>query len=287
MLASPESTITHEGVHRAWMERLERLPVLPAGYRELQGALADEACGLEDIARIVSRDPAMTGELLQLANSAAFAPPSPVGTVHDALSVVGVGVLRGLVLAQGLFRDLACPSRGMLSREYLWRHSFSTGMLARTLARRFGSPATVDPETAFTAGLLHDIGKLLLSSAFGERYFQIMVRSVNEQRALHVLEREAFGAGHDDVGAYLFGLWQLPQPLVEAVRWHHCPSIPGETFSGATAVHLASLLEYHHSGPPPFRASTADEHHLAKLGIPHDPVVMRRLLAEGMNAAKT
>jgi HD-like signal output (HDOD) protein len=266
----------------AWLTHIERLPVLPAAYRELQTALNDEANGLSEVARIVARDPGMTGELLQLANSAAFAPQERVGSVDAALGVVGLGVLRGLVLAQGLFRDIQTPARGPFSRDYIWRHSFSTGMLARTLVKRLGRGSGVDAETAFTAGLLHDLGKLLLGLAYAERYFQLLIVSVNERKALVQVEQEAFGVSHAEAAAYLFSTWHLPEPLISAVRFHHSPSaLDPEHFTAATAVHIASVLEYEHSGPPPFRATALEEGHLAAVGLPVTAAGIRALLNPG------
>ena len=130
------------------------------------------------------------------------------------------------------------------SPEDLYSHSLLTAALAKAIAKEEKQPEVVVND-AFTAGVLHDLGKLVLAANFREDY-QKAISLVREKKVhLWEAEREIFNATHSEVGAYLLGIWGLPNPIIEAIAFHHCPvNYPNRDFAPITAVHVANIFEH-------------------------------------------
>ncbi|HUM10795.1 MAG TPA: response regulator [Myxococcaceae bacterium] len=193
---------------------MDRLPSPPAVYVELNTASADPRIGLAELARIVSRDPAVAAKVLQVVNSAFFALREPVGSIQQAVAYLGSELLKALVLTTGIFGSLSKLQIEGFSLDRFQRLAFLCARLARRIApdRRRG-------EEAFTAALLHNVGQLVLARTYPHRYAEVL----KSLPGLPVCEAEAgvFGVTHATVGAYLLGAWGLPLELVEAVAYHH------------------------------------------------------------------
>jgi putative nucleotidyltransferase with HDIG domain len=181
---------------------------------------------LADAAQIILRDAAMTANILKLVNSAFFGAPHRVVSVDRAVAYLGLNTLSALVLGHGVFQSSAPVRIPGFSMETLWKHSQETALAARAISVAEKLPA-VSAEEAFLAGLLHDIGKVLFATRIG---------SGGDDAA----EMEAH---HGEVGAYLLGLWGFPNPIVEAVAYHHVPSRGDSAGLGLTGiVHIADRL---------------------------------------------
>jgi len=193
------------------------------------------------LAKIVSQDMAMTLKVLQMVNSAFFGVPCEVSSPQQAVSLLGIENVKSL-LSVGIFARLPEPSVDGLS--FLWTHSLQTSAFARLIARVQNAGPAME-EQAFTAGLLHDVGQLVLISVCHDQYQQVLDGARKRERSILELEQEVFGCTHAEVGAYLLGLWGLPAPIVEAVAWHHMPSRAGSSaFSPVIAVHAADVLDH-------------------------------------------
>jgi len=221
----------------------ESLPSIPEVYFEILDALAEPDCPVERIGQIVASDPGLTTKLLQLVNSAFFGFAHEVSSAEEATILLGTGTIRSLALTLHLFTAFKTPAVEGCSLEQIWSHSLRVARLARRIAMLEGGDEGL-AEQAFTAGLLHDVGKLVLAERKAAPYLELVVRARKEGRPLMDVEAEALPATHPEVGAYLLDLWGLPMPLVEAVAWHHRPSQAGSSgFSALTAVHVANVLE--------------------------------------------
>lgn len=217
------------------------LPSVPEVYFDLLAAVQDPSCPTGRIAEIVASDPALTARMLQLVNSAFFGCAREVSSVNEAVMMLGLGTIRTLALTTKLFSTLQ-PRSAEWSAERVWHHSLRVGQWAKRLIELEDGDDQL-AEQAFTAGVLHDVGKLLLAENV-PAYIDLVTRAEKENRLLVELEHDAFGATHADVGAYLLDLWGLPAPLVEAVALHHEPAKTGVLkLSPLTAVHVASVLE--------------------------------------------
>ena len=224
------------------VSKMERIPSLPTLFLELVRQLQSVESDIEDIARTVSRDVGMTAHILKIVNSAYFGLPQPVSNIAQALSFLGFDTVKNLVLAVGIFSQFETRKLGGISLETLWQHSSRTADLARAIAKSEGAGRQI-VDDAFAAGLLHDVGKLVLASSFPELY-QETGRQAQERRTEWLIEeRDVFGLDHADVGGYLLGLWGLPPAVVEAVTFHHYPTKSERTkFSALSAVHVANVL---------------------------------------------
>jgi putative nucleotidyltransferase with HDIG domain len=167
---------------------------------------------------LIARDQALTARLLRLANSAFFAVRSKVTTVQQAVTLLGFGRVRDLVLGLSVWGALDAKSpAGRRWRTTLWTHSATVAAASKLLAERAG----LDGGAAFTAGLLHDVGKLVLGLRLGDSYWGMLDEAEERGESSATVEREAFQCHHGMVAGWLLQIWQLPPVLVDAVAHHH------------------------------------------------------------------
>ena len=222
------------------VSRMCSIPSLPSNYQELVVELAAPEPSMKIICEIIARDLSMTAKVLQLVNSAFFGIPRRVTSPSQAVALLGLDTVSGLVLSAGVFSQFDYERLGQFSVDELINHSLQVASHARNIAGRQSKDATLVND-AFVAGLLHDIGKLVLASNFPRQYTLAMSAAADWGHSLCAAERETFGADHAEVGAYILDLWGLPTPLIEAVAYHHDPKkslTPG--FTPLTAVHVAN-----------------------------------------------
>jgi len=201
---------------------IDDLPTLPEILWELQGAIQNTQNGSLEIAIIIEKDPSLAVNVLRLANSAFFGAGEKFLSIKDAVTRVGLKEIERLartVLVIDTFSNVA----ETMDHVLFWRHSLQVAAIAEFLADRNADHCTLIPEEAYTAGLLHDIGKLLLDQYFPEEFKK--VRVYNDLIASTDAEAEQFvlGIDHGRVGAGLMEFWNLEENIVEAVRWHHAP----------------------------------------------------------------
>lgn len=222
---------------------IDFLPSLPTLYHKLINEMYNPDTSLKRVGDIIAQDVAMSAKILQVVNSAFFGLPQKVTRPHLAVSLLGLDVIKGLVLYVQVFATLEneTTTEG-LSLEDLWQHSLQVSALAEEIVLSEVDNDKILRGDALIVGLLHDIGKLLLLKIPGhhakiEKYMQEKKCSYCEA------EYELTGSSHAEVGAYLLGLWGIPDHIVEAVALHHFPSrLPDNTFTALTAVHLANAL---------------------------------------------
>ena len=253
---------------RALVAQMGVLPSSPSLYfRVLQELQAPDASA-ERIGELVGMDLAMTGKLLQLVNSASFGISCKISNPTEAVRFLGVGMVRSLALAIHAFSCFDQAKLAEFSFARIWNHSVTVGVFARRMSQLEGAE-TMMVDEAFIAGLLHDIGKLMLITNMTDDYRGVMSLVHHQQMSVSAAESKIFGATHAEVGAYLLGLWGLPVPIVEAVALHHHPGTSiNRLFCPLTAVHVANCLEVERSGGTYGEARSAlDTEYLARLGL--------------------
>ena len=219
--------------------KLKQLPSLPSAVSELMASFGDEDVDIAEIAHKISRDQGLTARVLRVANSSFYGLQSKVGTINDAVVVLGFRAVRSMVLAVGMnsvLRVEQCP--GFEVQAYL-RHCVGVGLAARSLAQLTGYNA----ELAFTGGILHDIGKLVLASNFSAQYTEVLAYRNKHDCFIIDAERDVLGMDHAQVGALLAEAWRFPPALHEAVAEHHAPAGSAAT-SLAALIHLADGLTH-------------------------------------------
>ncbi|HEX8477687.1 MAG TPA: HDOD domain-containing protein [Telluria sp.] len=216
---------------------LQDLPSLPVVVMELLGSIDQENVDISVLARKVSLDQALTAKTLRLANSASSGLQVRVTTIQQAITYLGFQATRNLITAAavtGCFPAGKCPG---FDHRAFWRHSIATAACAKVLARRM----RLNQDFAFTAGLLHDIGRLVLVTGFPERYSAVLARRQRGDRQLLDVERELLGVDHVMAGALLAQHWQFSDTMHHAIAYHHEPEAPGAGFL-ATIVHVANAI---------------------------------------------
>lgn len=222
---------------RAFVGGLGRIPSLPSLYSELVALLQREDAGMSEVARLVRRDLGVASQVLKLANSVHCASDRPVLEIGQAVAMLGVDSLRSLVLFRGLISGFDSPSPQGLDLEKLWFHSFQVATGVRKLTVLEGEARLAD--LAFSIGLLHDIGLVVLATDPSGRYRSVLELAQSSRVPLAVLEHDTYGVDHAQVGAHLLNLWGLPPAFCRPVREHHAPPAGGEGFPLSAALHLA------------------------------------------------
>ena len=226
---------------RLLVTRMQSLPSMPSLYLELTQELRAEEVSLKKIGGIIAQDPAMTAKMLQMVNSAFFGLRRHVSNAEDAVNLLGVDMIMSLVFSISVFSLFETTKLQNFSIQKYWAHSLRIGKFAKWLAK---SENQKDADLAMTAGMLHDVGKLVLASNLPESYNELLAKATAENADPEDLERQIFGATHSEVGGYLLGLWGLPHSIVEALVFHHHPSqCASRVFEPLTAVHIANVLD--------------------------------------------
>lgn len=232
------------------VDRIDTLPMLPAMVNRVMEVIYDPESSPQDLSQVIQQDQALTATILKFANSAFFGFSRKVGTIKHAVTVLGFAEIQNLVLGQAVcntFKTMNAFERFDLNR--FWEHSFVCGLAATIIG---GRQNRVNKDY-FVAGLIHDVGKLVLFLFQPEVYIQIIERTGAYPNHLTMLEKEAFGFSHDDVGMKLVEKWLFPDNLVAAVGYHHDPLASGKQVMFSTVIHMADILTH--------------LHHLVKTGI--------------------
>jgi len=252
---------------RALVSRTASLPSTPEIYRELIRMLQKDEVSARQIGMMLARDMGMTAKVLQLVDSAFFGLCRHITNPEDAVMFLGVDTVKALALsvsAFSCFRASRCPR---FSIEGLQDHSTAVAWLAREIAKSQKASKEFLDDT-FVAGLLHDVGQLVLVSNHPEKYDEVLSAVMAGDKTIAEAERTIFGTTHAEVGSYLLWLWGLPSPVVEAVAFHHCPSkCPSEEFAPLTAVYVANVLNHAHSTANAAAEACLDTAYLTSIGV--------------------
>jgi putative nucleotidyltransferase with HDIG domain len=247
---------------------MQQLPSLPKSCLEMREALADPTSDSHRIARLVERDPAMSAKVLQLVNSAFFGVARNVSDINTAITYLGKSILENLVLSVELFRVFR-PTKAIpgFSLEELHVHAQLTAKMAGHVA----GDKTIRG-LAMVAGLLHDVGKLVLAEATPEHFARAIEGTKRENRPLFEIEEELTGVSHAEVGAYLLSMWGIPYLIVEAVaHHHHLERVTGEKVDLVASVYFANWLAHDHAatrlGAASLPNAPLNQELVAKLGV--------------------
>lgn len=214
------------------------LPALPDVAMRVVAIASDPNGSMRDLETAVARDQAIAARVLRLSNSAYYGLPGHISTLSRAILVIGSEKLKAVVLA-ACTESLFHKKRSSFQDRILWEHSLATALVARYIANTCGYP---EREEALVAGLLHDIGKVVMDANEPEKYQWVVQRVNNEGETFVAAEQEVFGFDHADVGGLVTRHWSLAESLCEAVRCHHDPGMTADHRTLAAIVSLANSV---------------------------------------------
>ena len=223
----------------ALLDDVEGLVSPPDICMQLFELIHSPTSGAADIARVVAIDPNLTARLLRIANSSFYSFSRKIDTISRAVTVIGNTELYQLVLSISAVKTFAHIPNELVRMETFWRHSVYTGLLARALAIRAN---VLHPERLFVAGLMHDLGSLVLYNQRPEAMRDLLLMADGDEEVLYQAEMERFEFSHASVAAHMMERWQLPETLIDAIKWHHQPEAAEVSAIEAHILYLANHL---------------------------------------------
>jgi len=201
------------------LESIKDLPTLPSVYFKVDKLLKDKQAQIENVARLIEMDAAMATSILRLINSAFYGLQAKSSSISHAVMMMGFNTVKNAIVSVAVLDTLSVKGKikGFDQNDF-WRHSVSVAVLARQLAEK---SRLVPPEDAFIAGLLHDIGKIIMVKYFREDLEKIWQRIQETNCSFSDAEADVASIDHVQIGAYLARKWQLPEPIIEAIAGHH------------------------------------------------------------------
>jgi HD-like signal output (HDOD) protein len=251
------------------ISQLESLPCMSSLYTKLIEELESEDASIKRVGEVISQDVGMSVKILQLVNSAFFGIRQHVSSIPQAVSLLGLEIIKALVLSTKIFSQFTDMPLEKFSYTTFMEHSFAVSEWARLIARAENMDEKLIDYT-MVAGMLHDVGKLILAAKIPLEYAKVLSLTESKEITLIEAEKEVIGSTHAQVGAYLLGLWGFSNPIMEALAFHHQPAeAPKKEFSVLTAVYAANIL-IHEIRPVAYNKKgnlQIDENYLEELGL--------------------
>lgn len=262
-----QSILKNEKV-KELVQNTTSLPSLPELYIQIEQEISKPDFSLNKIGNLISKDPNLTAKILQIVNSAHFGLQREVTNINYALSYLGVNVIKSLIFYIHLFSNFKVTPENRKYLEQFWKHSLVVGSNSLHTAQKFFSDKAFT-DMAYTAGVLHDVGKFVLLNTY--TYPQNVI-VLSEQKGYYNLdaEFEIYQCTHAEIGAYLLGLWGFPLTIVEAVAYHHNPSqLNKSAVNLATILHIADFIQY---------SPRIDVQHILEVGIEKEIFELHQLI---------
>jgi putative nucleotidyltransferase with HDIG domain len=215
------------------VESINTLPTVPGVLKRLSGIIEKPRITLVEISSFISNDPALTTKVLKMVNSAIYGFPGRIASVSHATMLLGLNVIKGLLLGVSVFELMQKTMNG------LYEHSLACAIASRVIAQKKGMK---EPEEISVAGLLHDIGKVILLLQFQKEYEAAMNEAQTKNISIFDAEQIQFNATHANVGSWLAEKWRFPRNLIEVIEFHHRPALSKTAPMETSIVHMADLL---------------------------------------------
>ena len=226
------------------ISQIESLPSMPSIYTEIVTEMQADDPAIKKVGEIISKDLSMTAKILQMVNSAFFGLFRKINSPEQAVMMLGLETIKALVLSVKIFSEFNQKEFSWFKIDDLFNHSLAVSLYAKTIIKNENLGQELI-NNSMMAGLLHDLGKLILATNFEKPYRQVLAAAQGTGKNLLDLEYEAFGTSHAEIGAYLMGLWRLDNSTIEAIAFHHLPvRSMTQNIGLLTAVHVANALDH-------------------------------------------
>lgn len=240
--------VIRSGEVRRVIAQINSLPALPAIYTELINEIQSPDSSMTRAGAIIEKDVAISAKILQLVNSAFFGLCQNISSPAQAASLLGLEIIKALILGMHVFQDAGVSAEQTAFLDALWLHSIGAGKYAQEIVMSQLNDRSLG-EQAFMAGMLHDLGKLIILSRLPEKHEEITNLVQRNALRREDAEKEVLSATHAEIGAYLLGIWGFPDHILEAVAFHHEPgACLAKGFSIVTAVHVGNVMEHETGG---------------------------------------
>jgi len=227
---------------RSFVAGLSSLPSMPEIYRQIVEALQSDTLSITEFGNLIEQDIGMTAKVLQLVNSSYFGLGRQITSPAEAANLLGLDVLKGLLLADGIFSQFDEKLVEKMSLQWHNSHSMAIATAAKNIAKAEGLSA-VGIDQAFLGGLLHDMGSLVMAINKSDKYLETIEMCKESDLKMIETEQQMFDTTHAEIGAYMLGLWGIDEVVVTAVAYHHKPwDFPSKKFTPLTAVYVASTF---------------------------------------------
>ena len=225
---------------RRQLEASPDLPTLPTVATQIVSMANSPKTNAADVGKLIEQDQSLTAKVLRLVNSAYYGFPGQIKSISHAVVIIGFNKVKNVVMTASVFDMSKGRTSNRLDLPRFWQHSLGTAIGAKVAAKALGGG--LQPEDAFVAGLVHDLGKLILDQHLSAEYEKV-VAAVREKGILLLqAEKEILGIHHAQVGGWIVEKWKLPEPLRHAIIQHHTPSSIRENRELVAAVHLGDIL---------------------------------------------
>ncbi|MBF0433343.1 MAG: HDOD domain-containing protein [Fibrobacteria bacterium] len=223
-------------------DSLDSLPAFPETTRKLMAKLENPNSSAGDVAGILQYDPSISAVVLKMANSAYYNPMGKeIGNIQQAVARLGFVEVRKICMALGTMK-IFVNSSGLIDLRQFWKHSIAVAMCTRIIFRLRAKHLDAQ-EDAFTAGLFHDIGTLILDQFFPEEYVKVRESDLQNEKPISEIEGEVLGIDHGEIGGRLLEKWKFPAFICETVKYHHEPDKCDEAFKDlCQVIHVANSL---------------------------------------------
>jgi len=218
---------------RSQIENIDTLPTIPSILRKLLAVIEKPKISINEIGSFIANDPVLTSRVLKVVNSPIYGFPGRISSLNQALILLGLNVVRGMLLGVSVFEAMQKTMVG------LWEHSLGCAIAARIIAKKKGLK---EPEEVSVAGLLHDIGKLVMGLKFPDEYSLAIADAQKGQIFMLDAEKNQFNITHADAGGWVALKWNFPQNLVEPIEYHHKPHLAKVVPLQTAVVHFADVL---------------------------------------------
>ena len=215
------------------IESIQNLATTPSVAKRLLEIVGKPTVSLGEISDFVSRDPVLATKVLKMVNSPVYGFPGRISSVNQAVLLLGLNVLRGLLVGVTVFDLMQQAMIGLRD------HSLGCAIFSRIIAKKKGMK---DPEEIFIFGLLHDIGKMVLVLNFPKEYAKVMEKAGKEGVTVYDVETDFFGTTHATVGAWVTEQWSFPKPVVDVIGLHHRPQLAKVAPKATAVVHFADVI---------------------------------------------
>jgi len=250
------------------VSQIETLPSMPSIYTEIIAEMQSPDPSIKKVGEMIANDLSMTAKILQVVNSVFFGLSRKISSPQQAVMLLGMDTIKALVLSVKIFSEFSRKTFSWFNIDELFNHSMSVSTYAKTIIENENLDQDL-VNNSVMAGLLHDLGKLILATNFQQPYQKVLTEARGSDRNLWELEYEAFGTSHAEIGAYLMGLWKIENPIIEAIALHHCPGKSlTQSMGPLTAVHIGNALDHEAHTPPESNTDLkCDKDYLDMLGV--------------------